>query len=111
MPLEPLPPKVVAQKGQKKIWYQTSDQKQQTTVIGCGSPVRQVISPFVIFAAKQLNYLWMKNEVLDTHFAISENGWMDHELFSFFLTKHFINSANNKYFRFKEENPSLLEED
>ena len=84
MPLEPRPPKVFSQKGQKKVRYQTSGQKQQITVIGCGSAVGQVIPPFIIFAAKQLNYLWMKNEVPGSRFAVSDNGWVDHELFSFF---------------------------
>ncbi|XP_065904027.1 uncharacterized protein [Dysidea avara] len=93
MPLEPRPPKVVAQKGQKKVRYQTSGQKQQITVIGCGSAVEQVIPPFNIFAAKQLNYLWMKNEVPGSRFAVSDNGWVDHELFSFFLTKHIMTHA------------------
>jgi len=43
MLLEPCPPKVVVQKGQKKMRYQTSSQKQQITVIGCGIAVGQVI--------------------------------------------------------------------
>jgi len=47
MPLEPRPPKIVAQKGQKKVRYQTSGQKQQITVIGCGSAVGQVIILFI----------------------------------------------------------------
>ena len=25
-----------------------------------------------------------------SHFAVSENGWVNHELFSFFLTEHFM---------------------
>ena len=33
MLLEPRPPKIVAHRGQNKIHYQTSDQKQQITVI------------------------------------------------------------------------------
>ena len=60
VPLEPRPPKVVAQKGKKKIRYQTSGQKQQITVIGCGSATGQCLPPFIIFAAKQVNYLWTK---------------------------------------------------
>ena len=43
MSLEPCSPKVVAQKGQKKVRYQTSGQKQQIAVIGSGNAVRQVI--------------------------------------------------------------------
>ena len=93
MPLEPRPPKVITKKGQKKVRYQTSGQKQQITVIGCGSATGHVIPPFVVFAAKHLNYLWMKNEVPGTRFAVSDNGWVNNELFSFFLTKHFMENA------------------
>ena len=93
MPLEPRPPKVIAKKGQKKVRYQTSGQKQQITVIGCGSATGHVILPFIIFAAKNFNHLWMKNEVSGSRFAVSDNGWVDHELFSFFLTAHFMTNA------------------
>ena len=63
VPLEPRPPKVVARKGQKKIRYHTSGQKAQITVIGCGNAVGQILPPFIIFAAKQLNSLWTRNEL------------------------------------------------
>ena len=79
MPLEPHPPKVIAKRGQKKIRYQTSGQKQQITVIGCGSATGHVIPPFVIFAAIKLNYLWMKNEM-------SGSWYVDHQLFSFLFS-------------------------
>ena len=83
MPLEPCPPKVVAKKGQKKVRYQTSGRKQQIIIIGCGSATGYVIPPFIVFAAKQVNYLWIRNEVSGSRFAVSDNGWVDHELFSF----------------------------
>ena len=93
VPLEPRPPKVVAQKGQKKVCYQTSGQKQQITVIGCGSATGQCLPPFIIFAAKKLNHLWCRNEVSGTRYAYSDKGWIDHELFFFFLEKHFLQHA------------------
>lgn len=52
MPLELHPPKIVAKKGQKKVRYQTSGQKQQITIIGHGSATGHVITPFIVFAAK-----------------------------------------------------------
>ena len=58
--------------------------KQQITVIGCGNTVGQVI-PAAIFAAKQLNYLWMRNEVPGSRFAVNENGWVDHGCLVFSL--------------------------
>ena len=93
VPLEPRPPKVVAQKGKKKIRYQTSGQKQQITVIGCGSATGQCLPPFIIFAAKQVNYLWTKNEVSGAHYAVSDKGWVDQKLFFFFLEEHFLTHA------------------
>ena len=59
MPLEPHPPKVIAKKGQKRVRYQTSGQKQQITVTGYSSATGHVIPPFIIFAAKNLNHLWI----------------------------------------------------
>ena len=93
MPLEPHPPKVIANRGQKKVRYQTSGQKQQITVIGCGSATGHVIPPFIIFAVKKLNYLWTKNEVSGSRYGVSDNGWVDHQLFSSFLIEHFITNA------------------
>jgi len=93
MPLEPRPPKVVARKGQKKVRYQTSGQKQQITVIGCASATGQCLPPFVIFAAKKLNHMWTRNGVSGANYAYSDKGWIDHELFYYFLEKHFLAHA------------------
>jgi len=43
--------------------------------------------------SKKINYLWTRNKVNGSCFALSENGWIDQELFFYFLTKHFINNA------------------
>jgi len=48
MPLESHPLKIVTKKGKKKARYQTSGEKQQITVIGCGSATGHVIPPFTI---------------------------------------------------------------
>ena len=63
VPLEPHPKKVVARKGQKKVRYRTSGQKAQITVLRCANAVGQILPPFIIFAAKQLNPLWTRSEV------------------------------------------------
>ncbi len=55
MPLSPRPPKIAAQKGQKKVRYACSGQKGQVTVIGCASASGHVVPPCLIFDAKQLN--------------------------------------------------------
>ena len=58
-----------------------SGHRQQITTIVCGSAVGKLISPFIILVVKQLNYLLMKDEILGSHFAVSGNGWLDHDLF------------------------------
>ena len=93
VPLEPRPPKVVAKKGQKKVRYCTSGTKAQITVLGCGSATGQIIPPFIIFAAKQINPLWTKNEVSGSSYAVSDKGWVDQELFKFWLKEHFLTNA------------------
>ena len=57
--LEPRLLKVVTAKGKKEdlVRYRTSGQKSQITVIGCASATGQILLPYIIFAAKQLNEL------------------------------------------------------
>ena len=89
----PLDPKVVVPKGQKKVRYRCSGQKSQITVIGCGNATSQTIPPYIIFAAKQLNRLWMKDEVPGSRYAVSDNGRIDQDLFHFWMTEHFLDHA------------------
>ena len=93
VPLQPCPPKIVAMKGQKKVRYQTSGQKSQITVAACGSATGQAIPPFIIFAAKQLNPLWTRNEVSGCRYGVSDKGWVDQELFHFWFKDHFLAHA------------------
>ena len=90
MPLCPRPPKVIARKGQKKVRYRTSGQKSQVT---SGSATGQVIPPFIIFSGKQVSPLWTQSEVNGSRFTVSNNGWIDQELFNFWLTDHFLPNA------------------
>ena len=90
MPLCPRPPKVVARKGQKKVRYQTLGQKSQVTILACGSATGQIIPPFMIFAVKQISPLWTPDKVSGSRFAVSDSGWVDQELFNFWLTDHFL---------------------
>lgn len=86
-------PRVVALKGQKKVRCRTSGNKSQVTVIACVSATGQVIPPFVIFDAKRLNLEWRKDEVVGTSYGLSDNGWVDSELFKGWLDEHFIVNA------------------
>ena len=92
MSLEP----ALSRRGKRKyVRCQTLGHKQQTTSIGCGSATGNVILFIVAICCKtgQLQYLWMSNEVSVSRFAVSDNGWLDHELFSYFLTENFMEDA------------------
>ena len=93
VPLSPRPPKIIAKKGQKKVRYHTTGDKAQITIIGCGSATGQAIPPFIIFAAKKISPLWTIDEVNGSKFAVSEKGWVDQELFYFWLKEHFLPKA------------------
>ena len=90
LPLNPRPPKVVALRGQKKVRYQCSGVKSQITVLGCCNGTGQVIPPFIIFDAKQLNHLWTRGEVNGTRYGLSDSGWTDRGLFMGWLEDHFL---------------------
>ena len=90
VPLDPKPPKVFCQKGQKKVRYSSSGNKSQITVLGCANATGQAMPPFIIFDAKQLNILWTKGEVPGTRYGLSKNGWTDQELFKGWLKDHFL---------------------
>jgi len=49
VPLDPRPPNIIAQSGQKKVRYRQSGKKEQISVIGCGNAAGQAIPPMVIF--------------------------------------------------------------
>ena len=50
----------------------------------------QVIPPFVVFAAKQLNNLWTRGEVSGTRYSLSDSGWKDQGLFFGWLEEQFL---------------------
>lgn len=47
----------------------------------------------IIFNAKNLNHAWTQNEVPGTRYGLSDNGWIDTELFEGWLSEHFIQCA------------------
>ena len=93
IPLDHRPLKIITKKGQKKVRCRTSGNKKQITVIGCVSAAGQALPPFVIFDAKRHNPEWCVGEVPGTSYGISNNGWVDSELFRGWLVKHFLKYA------------------
>ena len=95
MPLNPRPPKVVSPKGRqtKKVRYCCSGQKGQITVVACANVAGQALPPMVIFSASRLNPAWTKGEVPGTQYGLSQNGWINTELFESWFIEHFITNA------------------
>ena len=86
VPLEPRSPKVIhCPEREKENLISELWSKTQITVISYGSATDQCMPPFITFVVKQLNYLWTRNEVSGTRYAVSDKGWVDEKLFFFFL--------------------------
>ena len=90
MSLDHCPPKIVTQRGHKKVRYRTARNKSQITVIRCVSATGHAITPFVIWDAKSMNKEWTVGEVPGTTYGLSSKGWVDSELFRGWIVDHFI---------------------
>ncbi len=93
VPLDHRAPRVLVKKGQRKVRYRTSGNKNQVTVVGCVNAAGSAMPPFVIFDAKSLNMEWTVGEVPGTTYGLSANGWIDMELFKGWFTNHFLRHA------------------
>ena len=93
MPLEHMPPCVVAVKGTKKVRQVSSGNKTQITILGCCSATGQAIPPMVVFSGKKINYELSKWEIPGTLYGTSDSGLMDQELFANWFTNHFLQHA------------------
>ena len=92
LPLDHKPSKVVALKGAKKVHCRTSGNKMQITILACANAGGTVIPPMVIFEGKRLNAEWTKGEVPCTLYGMSDKGWTDMELFSYWMKDLFLPS-------------------
>ena len=93
MPLDHRPPKIVTQRGHKKVRYRTAGNKSQITVIECVSATGHAVPPFVIWDAKSMNKEWTNGEIPGTTYGLSNKGWVDSELFRGWMVDHFIPQA------------------
>ena len=89
LPLDHNPSKVIAMKGVRKAHCRTSGNKMQITILACAGTV---IPPMVVFQGNRLNPEWTKGEVPCTLYGMSDKGWTDMELFSYWLKDLFIPS-------------------
>lgn len=90
LPLDHKPSKVITLRGTKKVHCRTSGNKMQITILACANGVGTVVPPMVIFEGKRLNPEWCKGEVPCTLYGMSEKGWTDMELFSYWMKDLFL---------------------
>ena len=77
-------------KGQKHARALTSGNKKQITVLACSNAAGYMLPPLVIFGRKVLNLDLTVGEVPGTCYGLSDNGWMDGEIFENWFTHHFL---------------------
>ena len=92
MPLDSKQLKRIAPKRLKKVYGPSSGNKTQITVLSCANAVGTMLPSMVIFKGECFNYDWVKEEVPDTAYGMSPNGWIDQDLFTKWLQKLFIPS-------------------
>ena len=90
MPLEHKLPKIIAEKGTKKVRQISSGNKTQITMLAC----RSSYTPYgCFFSGKKFNHDLSKGEVPGTLYGMSDSGWMDQELFFNWFANHFLKHA------------------
>lgn len=89
MPLDPDPPKVIANRGAKHPTTVSSGEKSQITVLARCNAAGYVLPPMVVFDRKSLKKK-MATGVPGTLYGLSQKGWMDAELFDTWFTHHFL---------------------
>ena len=93
IPLEHNLPKIVAQRGTKKVRQRSSGNKAQVSILACANAIGQTIPPMVIFSGKKFNYDLSEGEVPGTLYGMSGSGWMDQKLFARWFSMHFLKHA------------------
>ena len=93
MPLQPTPPRVVAERGMKNPSAPVSGDRSQITVLACCSASGYVLPPFVIFDRLNLRPELTDGEVPGTIYGLSRKGWIDGELFELWFCRHFLSYA------------------
>ena len=89
MPLGATHRKVVASVGSNPS-CNTSNSKQQITVLACRSAAGMMLPPFVIFQIKAINYTLTIGEVPGTLYGLSAKCWITRGLFAQWFHQHFL---------------------
>ena len=81
----PLDHKQLKRVAKKKVHGPASGDKSQITLVACANAAGSVLQPMLIFKWERLNHEWTKGEVPNTLYGMLENGWIDQELFFYWL--------------------------
>ena len=71
----------VAKKGMKKVHGPAYGDKSQIILVACANAPGFILSPMLICKGERLNHEWTMGEAPNTLYGISENGWIDQDLF------------------------------
>ncbi|KAL8573331.1 hypothetical protein ACOMHN_032793 [Nucella lapillus] len=85
--------KIIASKNER-VYQVTSDTHTQITVLACVSASGEVLDPLIIFPGKRFGYDPLEG-FPEAHFAKSDNGWIDGEIFATWLKTAFIPATNH----------------
>ena len=94
LPISPKPLKMVCRKGSKNPCCIDSGVKSQITVVGCVSAAGYCVPPMVVYNRKScfVSAEMVQGEVPGTAYGFSSKGWMDQDLFGYWLN-HFLKYA------------------
>ena len=94
LPLNPPCPKIVDKVGTRNPCYVTGNTKVQITVLASTSAAGIAIPPLVVMKKRPITQFITEGEVPGTTYGLSENGWMNREVFSSWFSQHFLQYAH-----------------
>ena len=68
----------------------TSGNKSQITILAYANAAGTTLRPMVIFDGQRFNPEWSQGEIPNTLYGMSQKGWTDQELFSYWMTDLFV---------------------
>jgi hypothetical protein len=77
--------KIIARKGARHVYRRSQSDKTQITVQACCNAAGLYQPPFFIFPGKRLTPHIGYKDFPEAHYALSDNGWMDTEVFKWFV--------------------------
>ena len=92
LPLDPVPPLVVAPVGSKQVSQVTTRNKAQITIISIYSAAGYAMLPTAIFDSKSLWHEFTV-EVPGTTYVLSSSGWVNAEIFNSWFHNYFLAHA------------------